>query len=261
MILTFAQTLQAQQEIIPELKAVKNDRDVAEILNEHYFDMLDKKILKYFGVSKEMQERLSWKFCRMLVFQVCADVEAARLREEIHKAGLSKEMKHYLDSLRSYKTTYYKSIELILQDAITGLLDQTDWLCDNIVKPYTIALRKSCQGLVSYQQLRHQDVMTSAYMAEMMAKYANIYTIKLAECELKGCPVETIKFFMNARYNNMAKLLMTIRKKLEESCGVADLQNARKLNDAYIAWIECISSIDQDEIREAEKAAGNEKEP
>lgn len=257
MKLTFSQTLAASQAMLPQLAGVRSDAGAARVLNKGYGAMYTHALLRRYGLTDERKRAFTDEVLRILVFQTEADAEAARLRGLVTgDAGLAAPMRHYLGGLKAYKGAYYECIGRLFKDDTRMMFDAVDVLCARYAHAHSAALRRAVRGLADYQKTPRPEVMAAAYTAEMMARYANKYTTEAFLRYRPHFPPQVAKHFARLDYAPMAKMLVTIRRRLEGLCGRVDFTGVKKATDAYARWMGSVEGITGGDIEAALQEVG-----
>lgn len=257
MKLRFSQALVVSQGMLPKLAGLKSDAAVEQVLNRGYRDLYEREVLRSFGLTDKKKREFTDEVLRSLVFQTEADAEAARLRGLVTgDAELWNAVRVYVGNLKSFKSVYYGSLGQLFKDDTEMMLDAVDVLCDRFARAPGARLRVAVRGLVDYQKVAHGEVMVAAYVAEMMGRYANEYTTRAVLRYAPGFPPSVGRHFLRLDFAPMAKMLVTLRRKLEEVCGSVDFTGVKKMPEAYARWIEAVEGLTREDIDRALGDAG-----
>lgn len=241
----FAQTLALQNEVIPHMRGVKDPNEAWKIFKEAFREAKDKEKWAAFGITNDKFVNLTVELMKVLVLQTLAENAMSELKSRIYGL-LSKEMRAYLFNLSSCYKDYMKGRERFGKENTNGIIDQTD-LISSQFEPYIIEFKKAILGQVLYQKLKHTDLMVYAILAEKLAAVACQFTTGLINNKLYDFPPNVQREISNIDFHNMAKMLRTIRRKLEEYCGQVDFSHAIKMNMAFKRLITKIDNIKREE--------------
>lgn len=231
-----------QQTVAPALKGIKDEKKLTDIFSKFYLRYHDEEKWKAYGITTEKFVKLSNELAKVLCLQVFADEAMADLKGKLY--GLvRKDMKNYISNLEILHRQYMRHFEAFGRENTSGILDETDAMCDAI-RPWVTDFKKAVLGQVIYQKAKHTEVMVYALLAEKLSAIASQYTADFIRNKVDDFPPSVKKIASLLDFQPMAKMMKTIRKKLEEFCGRVELNHAVRMNVTLKYLINKVESIE-----------------